>query len=82
MPSSNYRCKRCETNYLAEIHRMSGGNKNVYVDMSRVVSRCKIPKFSHSQFGHPIVTFWDCEKKIEIRYTQKEYERLRASGEL
>lgn len=78
---SQYRCERCERNFLKHIAQ-SSGNKNVFVDMSRVISKCQIPKFTHSQFGHPIVIYWDCENNIEVKYTQKEYERLRASGEL
>lgn len=81
MPSSNFRCKRCEINFLKHVAN-NAGTKNVFVDMSKIVSRCKIPRFTHSKFGHAIVVFWDCEKQKEVMYTQKEYENLRASGEL
>jgi len=80
MPSKNFRCARCERNFLKHIADTCG--PNAFVDMDNVVSRCKIPRFTHSLYGHPIVVFYNCETRQEIRYTQKEYLRLRASGEL
>jgi len=80
--ADNYRCARCETEYLKGIAKKTGRSRNVFVDMSRAISRCKIPRFTHNFYGVPVVIYWDCKNQVEVVYSQKEYERKRARGEL
>lgn len=79
--SDNFRCERCEKIYIAEVVKTSQ-NKNVYIDFSRIKSRCKIPRFTHNHTGHEIVIYWDCENQTEIVYSQKDWLKKRAMGEL
>lgn len=77
----NTRCEVCESEYVRQVIKKSG-NKNTYIDMNRMVSRCRIPKFTHDLYGHPVVIYWDCRMKREVTYSQKEFERKRVLGEL
>jgi hypothetical protein len=61
---------------------MRAGNRNVFVDTSRIVSKCKIPNFTQDSIGNPIAVFWDCENRKEIVYSIAEYRKKKAAGEL
>jgi hypothetical protein len=67
---------------LAEINRITHGDKNVYIDTGRMVFKCKIPQFTHDSYGLPIVIMLDCAKKQEIVLTQEEWLRRKTAGEL
>lgn len=77
----NFRCDRCEREYIAHLVKTSQ-NKNVYIDFSRMRSRCKIPQFTHNHTGQEVVIYWDCENKREVVYSQKEWLQKRNRGEL
>lgn len=77
---TNDRCERCEREVLREVVRKFG--RNAYVDLSKMTSRCKVPRFMHNDLGMDVVVYWDCEKQTEVVYSQKEWLRKRASGEL
>ena len=75
-------CHYCYKAYMAAIYKKTNGAKNVWVDVSRMTFKCKIPKFTHDSYGFPVVIMLDCAKNREITYTQEEWLRRRQAGEL
>ena len=82
MPDQKNFCKFCYKEYMAAMYKMTHGDKNVFIDVSRMTFKCKIPKFTHDQYGRPIVVVLNCELRREITYTQEDWLRRRQAGEL
>lgn len=81
-PDDKNFCHSCFKEYMIAINKKTGGDKNVWVDVSRMVFKCKIPQFTHDRYGKPIVILQDCANKREVILTQEEWLRRRQAGEL
>lgn len=75
-------CPVCYGNYVREIVKMSGGNKNVFIDMKKMSFRCKIPRYSHDAYGNTVIVLRDCVNEKDIVYRLDEFQKKRRSGEL
>jgi hypothetical protein len=82
MTNSKNFCHYCYKEYMAAMYKKTHGDKNVFIDVSKMTFKCKIPKFTHDQYGRPIVVVLDCSKRMEITYSQEEWLRRRQAGEL
>jgi hypothetical protein len=75
-------CPRCHDGFMKEVAKKAAGNPNVYVDISRMVHRCQIPRFTHDNYGNPIVVFIDCGTKKETTIPLREYQKRRREGSI
>lgn len=58
-------CERCYARKIRHIAKMSGRDKNVFVDTEHMTFMCKHPRFSQDSNGNPVVVMYDCEAGIE-----------------
>jgi hypothetical protein len=75
-------CDTCYKKYLADMKRRIGNDKNVFVDLSKISFRCRIPTFTHDLYGKPIVIIHNCETRNDVILSQSDWLHKRNTGEL
>ena len=75
-------CDTCYKDYLKDLRRKIGNDKNVFVDLDKITFICRIPKFTHDLFGNPIVLIRNCDTKQDLTLSQADWLHKRNIGEL
>ena len=74
-------CPRCHKKMMEDFAKIPN-NQNISIDTSRTVYRCKIPNFTTSSFGHPLVIIYDCKEGRMREMGHQDYLDKKDRGEL
>lgn len=75
-------CQRCYEKALADLKKQHGDDKRFSLDVKGMNFSCQIPIYESDDQGRPTVSYWDCERKVKLHCSLKEWERMKRDGEV